>query len=96
MYDIELLMLALADVADEADRRGLTSEADELSSLLAGLLKTAEIYTNSYIKPKKQKGKTVYEVKSPKNDDWSGGTFPTKEKAEKRLKEVEMFKHIKK
>jgi len=59
-------------------------------------VRTAEIYTNAYIKPKKQKGKTVYEVKSPKNDDWSGGTFSSKDKAKKRLQEIEMFKHMKK
>lgn len=44
----------------------------------------------SYIK--EEKGK--YCVKSEKNPDWSGGCYETKEKAEKRLKQVEMFKHM--
>lgn len=35
-------------------------------------------------------------VVSEKNPDWSGGCYPTKEKAEERLKQVEMFKHINK
>ncbi|HKZ42214.1 MAG TPA: hypothetical protein VJ044_14720, partial [Candidatus Hodarchaeales archaeon] len=40
----------------------------------------------------KEKGK--YCVKSPKNPDWSGGCYDTKEEAEDRLDEVEMFKHM--
>jgi hypothetical protein len=36
-----------------------------------------------------------YEVKSKKNPNWSGGTYNTKEEAEKRLGQVEMFKHMK-
>jgi hypothetical protein len=43
---------------------------------------------------KKTPGKG-YCVKSEKNPDWSGGCYPTKAKAEKRLDEVEMFKHMK-
>lgn len=43
---------------------------------------------------KKIKGKG-YCVKSPKNSDWSGGCYPTKAEAEKRLRQVEMFKHMK-
>jgi len=47
----------------------------------------------SYIKHEKGKG---YCVKSPKNKDWSGGCYPSKGEAEKRLNQVEMFKHMKK
>ena len=47
----------------------------------------------SYIKHEKGKG---YCVKSKKNPSWSGGCYPTKAEAEKRLKDVEMFKHMKK
>lgn len=36
-----------------------------------------------------------YCVKSEKNPDWNGGCFPSKGKAEKRLKQVEFFKHKK-
>lgn len=36
-----------------------------------------------------------YEVKSKKNPKWSGGTYKSKSKAEERLGEVEMFKHMK-
>lgn len=42
---------------------------------------------------KKTPGKG-YCVKSEKNPDWSGGCYPTKGKAENRLKDVEMFKHM--
>lgn len=47
----------------------------------------------SYIKHEKGKG---YCVKSPKNKDWNGGCYPSKGEAEKRLQQVEMFKHMKK
>jgi hypothetical protein len=46
-----------------------------------------------YIKHEKGKG---YCVKSEKNSDWSGGCYPSKGEAEKRLNQVEMFKHMKK
>ena len=36
-----------------------------------------------------------YCVKSPDNPDWSGGCYPSKEKAEERLRQVEFFKHNK-
>jgi len=44
----------------------------------------------AYIK-KTNKG---YEVKSEKNPSWSGGTYKSKGEAEKRLQQVEMFKHM--
>jgi hypothetical protein len=50
------------------------------------------IETISYIKKVKGKGHCV---KSEKNPDWSGGCYPSKAKAKKRLQEVEMFKHMK-
>lgn len=34
-------------------------------------------------------------VKSEKNPDWSGGCYESKGKAENRLNQVEMFKHMK-
>ena len=34
-------------------------------------------------------------VRSPKNKKWNGGCYPTRAAAEKRLKEVEVFKHMK-
>ncbi len=96
MRNLEFLITALADVGDEADSRGLYSEADEITDILELLTKTAEITVRAYIKRKKRKGKIVYEVKSPKNKKWSGGTYSTYEAAKERLKEVEMFKHMKK
>ena len=39
----------------------------------------------------KEKGQ--YCVKSPNNSSWSGGCFDSKEEAERRLKQVEWFKH---
>ncbi len=36
-----------------------------------------------------------YCVKSEKHPDWSGGCYPSKAKAKKRLNQVEMFKHMK-
>lgn len=46
----------------------------------------------SYVKKVPGKG---YCVKSKGNPDWSGGCYPTKAEAEKRLNQVEMFKHMK-
>lgn len=40
---------------------------------------------------RKEKGE--YCVRSPNNPDWNGGCYPSKEKAEERLREVEYFKH---
>jgi hypothetical protein len=44
---------------------------------------------------KKTPGKG-YCVKSEKNPDWSGGCYPSKGEAKKRLNQVEFFKHKKK
>ena len=70
--------------------------ADDLTDILKRLEKLAVISKEGYIKRKKEKGKVKYEVKSEKNPDWSGGTYSSLEKAKERLKEVEMFKHMKK
>ncbi len=96
MNHLDILITGLADIADEADRRGLYEEADDVTSLLNLLTKYAEISKRAYIEAVKVKGKTKYKVRSEKNKDWSGGVYPTKEQAEKRLAEVEMFKHMKK
>jgi len=90
MRDIELMIAVIADVADEADNRGLHSQADELTSLMIALANTNELVKISYIK-KTDEG---YEVKSPDNPKWSGGTYSTKKKAKKRLRQVEYFKHL--
>ena len=42
----------------------------------------------------KSPGKDEWCVKSEKNPDWSGGCYPSKEKARSRLNQVEMFKHM--
>ena len=34
-----------------------------------------------------------YCVHSESNPDWNGGCYPSKEKAEERLRQVEFFKH---
>lgn len=51
----------------------------------------AFITSHAYIK--KEHGQWC--VHSEKNPSWSGGCYDTKEKAEKRLQQVEMFKHKK-
>jgi hypothetical protein len=48
--------------------------------------------TTSYVKKTKGKG---YCVKSEHNPDWSGGCYPTKAEANKRLEQVEAAKHAK-
>ncbi|MFZ4795847.1 MAG: hypothetical protein ACOYMA_00040 [Bacteroidia bacterium] len=96
MKHLEFVITALADVADECDKRSLVKEADELSDIIGFLAKFAEINKEAYIQTIKSNGKTKYVVKSEKNPDWKGGTYSSKSAAEKRLAEVEMFKHIKK
>lgn len=44
----------------------------------------------------KTPGEDEWCVVSPNNPDWSGGCYPSKNRAEKRLDEVEMFKHMNK
>jgi len=55
----------------------------------------AERIANRYLEAIIKKEKGQYCVRSPKNPDWNGGCYPTKEEAEKRLKQVEFFKHKK-
>ena len=95
MDKLDFIITALADIADECDNRNLHSQADELTAIMNVFCKFADLNKVSYIKQIQQDGKTKYEVKSSKNKDWSGGTYSTREEAEKRLKEVEMFKHMK-
>ena len=49
-------------------------------------------YKEAVIRKEKGKG---YCVKSPNNPDWNGGCYPSKGEAEKRLEQVEYFKHNK-
>lgn len=93
---IEFIASAIADVADQCDERYLYKEADELTSILDLLTKIAEVNKEAYIQSTKQDGKTKYKVKSEKNPNWNGGIYSSRSAAEKRLAEVEMFKHMKK
>ena len=95
MENLEFVLAALVDIADECDNRNLIVEADEITDTLNYIIRIAEINKKSYIKTVKEDGKTKYEVKSKKNPDWNGGTYSTKEEAEKRLAEIEMLKHLK-
>ena len=88
--DFDLILTILASVADEADKRGLYKEADDLTKALLDFQKIAVIRTE------KRKGKTYYVVKSEKNKKWTGGRFTNRKDAVERLKEIEMFKHMKK
>lgn len=53
--------------------------------------RVAERYRQGVIR----KEKDEWCVRSPDNPDWNGGCFSTKEKAKKRLKQVEHFKRNK-
>ena len=44
---------------------------------------------------RKTPNKEEYCVYSENNEDWSGGCYPSKSKAESRLKQVETMKHMK-
>lgn len=89
---------SLADLADECDKRGCYEESDKLTNVLSFLSNIAEISKTALKKEAKvvevqRDGKTKYEVQSESNKDWSGGIFDTREEAEKRLRQVEYFKH---
>lgn len=104
MNNLDFIITALADFADECDRRELYVEADEITDIMNFLVKVAEINEEAvaeiskeaYISTSKSDGKTKYTVRSEKNPNWRGGTYSSRAAAEKRLAEVEMFKHMKK
>ena len=96
MENLEFIITALMDVADECDRRNLIKEADELTDTINLLAKYAEINKEAYIQSIQSGGKTKYKVRSGKNPKWSGGVYSSRDAAKKRLAEVEMFKHMKK
>jgi len=60
--------------------------------LISVALRIAGMESVSYVKKEKGKG---YCVKSEHNPDWSGGCYPSKEEANKRLEQVEAAKHAK-
>ncbi len=95
MRNLDFVIPALADVADKLDSKEMFKEADDINSVLEMICKIAELSKEAYVKKVKQKGKTKYQVKSEKNPNWNGGIYDSKEGAEKRLAEVEMFKHMK-
>ena len=53
--------------------------------------RVAQRYKEAVIR--KEKGE--YCVRSPDNPDWNGGCYQSKGEAERRLKQVEWFKHNK-
>jgi len=59
------------------------------------LTKGADKIASDYAAYVKKTPGGKYEVKSESNPDWSGGTYDSKEAAEKRLQQVEFFKHKK-
>lgn len=65
-----------------SDRRdyGVSEESEVLESKVAIVKKTPNV--------------EEYCVLSKKNPSWSGGCYGSRERAEKRLEEVEMFKHM--
>ena len=95
MDNILFLITALADVADECDNRELYTEAAELTDLISVLNETIGLQKEAYIQQIVENGKKKYKVRSEKNSKWNGGIFDSKKKAKERLKEVEMFKHMK-
>lgn len=52
--------------------------------------KISGVKSVGYVKKIPGKG---YCVKSKKNPDWNGGCYKTKAEAEKRLRQIEFFKH---
>lgn len=54
-----------------------------------------QFFKIAYIKKEIIDGETYYVVHSEKNKRWTGGKYKTRKAAEKRLADIEMFKHIK-
>ncbi len=71
--------IRLASNIDESDE-----ETDDFVALV-----------NRESKVVKSPEKDEWCVKSENNPDWSGGCYDSKKKAEKRLQQVEYFKHSK-
>ena len=71
-----------------------TKETETDEDELVDKTKTASIESDYAAYIKEEGGK--YCVKSESNTDWSGGCYDSKGEAEKRLKQVEMFKHMSK
>lgn len=64
----------------------------DIFSLASIAIRFAGFEHQAYVKKVPGKG---YCVKSKSNPDWSGGCYPTKGEAQKRLQQVEMFKSLK-
>jgi hypothetical protein len=77
-----------------AARKGSPFDLMSIAARVAGIAQDQQSQQEQVGYVKKTKGKG-YCVKSEKNPDWSGGCYPTKAEADKRLQTVEMFKHMK-
>ena len=78
---------------------GLPRVAARIASTLSlsGMaLRVAKNFSDEHTSVVKKTPGKGYCVKSEKNSDWSGGCYPSKGEAEKRLDEVEMMKAINK
>jgi len=54
-----------------------------------------QFFKLAYIKKEIIDGKPYYVIHSEKNKSWTGGKYKSRKAAEKRLKQIEMFKHMK-
>ena len=60
------------------------------------IIKLADCFFKlAYIKKEIIDGETYYIIHSEKNKKWKGGKYKSRKAAEKRLAEIEMFKHLK-
>jgi hypothetical protein len=53
-----------------------------------------QFFKFAYIKKEVINGETYYVIHSEKNKNWTGGKYKSRKAAEKRLKQIEMFKHL--
>jgi len=96
---MEFLITALADVAEEADKRGLDSSAEDLTSLINTISKFADTQTKTAILRKKyreESGKEEWALLDRKGKrvlKWFGSNKPSDESVQKEEQRVQYFKH---
>ena len=93
MVFMQVRSMSLLTIAARIAEQNPGMPADAPPSVVSQQEQQGQKEQVGYIKHEKGKG---YCVKSEKNSDWSGGCYPSKGKAEDRLKQVEQFKHMKK
>lgn len=77
-------------LASEKDEQPDIKDDDDDEQLDAGI---SDVSAEALVEGVIRKEGDEWCVRSPNNPDWSGGCYKSKEKAKKRLRQIEFFKH---